>query len=257
MVFPVGLGEFDHGGQELAARRWGRAPAQIVMLHDGLGSLTQWREVPGRVAARTGATVVAYDRAGHGTSRPVPTGPWPADWLHRQAQVLDRVLAHPAVGEAPLVVGHSDGGSIALIQAIDGRERVGAVLALAAHSWVEPVCVESISAMRANRNRLVASLDRFHDHPSELFEAWSGVWVSEEFAHWDIRDRLGAIVVPVIVAQGRDDAYATDAHATETAAAIGANARPELLADLGHILHHDDPDRVVALVEAAFALLPG
>src|SRR3954447_22073524 len=76
----------------LTTARWGDGPPSIVMLHDGLGSIAQWRDVPGRLAARTGLTVLAYDRAGHGSSTPVPAGPWPTDWLHREARVLAGLL---------------------------------------------------------------------------------------------------------------------------------------------------------------------
>lgn len=238
------------GPADLTLAVWGDGDPEIVMLHDGLGSIGQWRSVPGALASATGRTVAAYDRAGHGTSTPVPTGPWPADWLHQEAGVLDALLDTVA-GSRPFVVGHSDGGSIALLQAATGSTPTSGLVALAAHTWVEDVCVASIAAMRAERSRFVDGLARHHRHPAELFEAWSGVWTGTDFAPWDIRPIVGSIEVPVLVVQGSDDEYATPDHATQTAAAIGAGATCRLVEGRGHLLHHQDPDGVVELIAAA------
>ena len=102
------------------------------MLHDGLGSIAQWRDVPGRIADRLGVGVMAYDRPGHGASTPVPSGPWPADWLSHEADRLASLLRELEV-QQPLLVGHSDGGSISLIHAATGGDVAG-VVALAPHS---------------------------------------------------------------------------------------------------------------------------
>ena len=234
------------GSGQLVVTTWGDGAPEIVMLHDGLGSVSQWRDVPARLHEATGCTVMAYDRAGHGSSTPVPTGAWPADWLHREADVLTELLDAVAA-ECPVLVGHSDGGSIALLAAANGAACRG-VVALAAHTFVEQVCVDEIAAMRTTPDRYVAGLRRHHDHPDAVFEAWSGVWTSDEFRPWDVRERLGEIDVPVVVAQGAADEYATDAQALDSAAAIGANARAVLLPGLGHLLHHQAPDQVVGLV---------
>lgn len=226
--------------------QWGAGPPSIVMLHDGLGSIEQWGLVPGTVAERTNLTVAAYDRSGHGQSTPVPSGPWPTDWLHQEADVLHDVLESLGCDQ-PLVVGHSDGGSIALIHAAThGGEQ--ATLTLAAHTWVETICFDAIESMRAARDRFEKGLSRFHSHPAELFEAWSGVWTSSEFQRWDIRGVLGQIARPVRIAQGSDDEYATPSHATLSAEAIGSNARAVPLAGGRHLLHHHDPEMVVDLI---------
>ena len=106
--------------------------------------------------------------------------------------------------------------------------------------------------MRENRQPILWGLARHHEHPDAVFEAWSGVWVGEEFSRWDIRPQLGSIDVPTLVVQGADDDYATDDQLHLTVAAIGANARGRLADDVGHLLHHDDPELVIDLV-AAFA----
>lgn len=235
------------GPLELRTATWGSGPADIVLLHDGLGSITQWRSVPERVAADAQCTVVAYERAGHGMSVPVPSAAWPADWLHREARVLQALSADLAV-QRPVWVGHSDGGSTALIAACAPSAATRGVLALAPHSWVEDICFSAIEEMRTNSAAIVQGLARHHPHAHEVFEAWSGVWVSDAFRGWDIRPQLGAIEVPTLIAQGALDDYASEDHPRLTAEAIGSNASSTIVPDLGHIMHHDDPEAVAGLI---------
>ncbi len=241
-------------GAALTVARWGSGPAEIVLLHDGLGSIGQWRTIPGRLAEQTGRTVLAYDRPGHGRSTPAPTGAWPADWLHQEAERFGRLLT--ALGDRvdpqPVLVGHSDGGSIALLHAAGDRGRpvpdLRGLVTLAAHTWVEQACVDGIVDMVNKRDLIVSGLERSHAEPGSVFDAWSGVWLSDDFRPWDVRDRLSPIACPTVVAQGHHDEYATPAHVTETATAIGTNATARLLDDVGHLLHHQDPELVVRVV---------
>ncbi len=245
------LAMLEVNGSSVQTATWGTGQAQIVLLHDGLGSITQWRGVPAMIAEDCGTAVMAFDRPGHGRSTPVPSGPWPVDWLHTQAVLLASMLDQLRL-DGPLLVGHSDGGSISLIHAATAAPHVSGVVALAAHSYVEPICVEEITAMRARAEPIMRGLSRHHEHPAAVFEAWSGVWVDETFARWDIRADLARIDVPVVVAQGADDEYGTDAMAIDTAAAIGPNATCELVAGVGHLMHHEAPEAVVELVRRAF-----
>lgn len=233
-------------GASLTVATWGEGVPEIVLLHDGLGSIAQWRGVPAAIAERTGAAVLAYDRAGHGDSRPVPRGAWPTLWLHDEAEVLSSLCAAMEI-ETPTLVGHSDGGSIALIHAANGADVAGLVL-LAAHTWLEERCADKITDLRVDPGPVLVSLSRYHAQPAALFEAWSGVWISHPFRSWDIRPLVGAIDAPALVIQGAEDEYATLAHATETAVAIGSNAECMILPDRHHLLHHEDPDTVVDLV---------
>ena len=239
------------GNAQLTCAWWGSGPTRVVMLHDGLGSIGQWRDVPGRIAERLGVGVMAYDRPGHGSSTPTPDGPWPADWLSTEAGRLGDLLGVLGI-ERPLLVGHSDGGSISLIHAAAGGAASG-VVALAPHSWVEDVCRANIAAMRENPQPILWGLARHHEHPEAVFEAWSGVWVSDEFSRWDVRPQLGEIDVPTLVVQGVDDAYATDAQLHLTVEAVGGQGAGRLVPDVGHLLHHDDPDLVVDVVADFFA----
>lgn len=244
---------------DLAIATWGGGPPKIVLLHDGLGSIDQWRNIPAALVARTGCSVLAYERPGHGTSTPVPDGPWPSNWLHIEADRFARMLDSLDV-ERPLLVGHSDGGSIGLLyaaKAADERAAIRGLVTLAAHSWVEQSCFDAIVGMRDNPMQIIIGLARNHAAPEEIFEAWSGVWVSDGFRPWDIRPMLDAVSCPTLVAQGRGDEYASDDHAIETAAAIGDNAQCRLLDDVGHLLHHEDPDLIVDVVADFHRSLPG
>ena len=243
------------GGADVEYRIWGDGKPEVVLLHDGLGSVAQWRDTPAALHDRLGVPVLAYNRPGHGGSSPIPGGPWPTLWLHHQARLLADLLDQLQILD-PLLVGHSDGGSISLIHAMSGAQ-CRAVVALAPHSFVEAVCVEEISALRADPDRLVSSLAAYHRQPAAIFEAWSGVWVSEEFGRWDIRDRLSAVSCPTLVAQGDVDAYATDKQLWSTVEAIGANARGEMLSGYGHLIHHQSIDVVVDLVQESFGSTSG
>lgn len=232
--------------RRLSTATWGQGTPEIIMLHDGLGSITQWRDVPAALAAASGRTVMAYDRAGHGESLPTPQGWWPSDWLHQEAQVLDALILTIGATQ-PALVGHSDGGSIAAIHAAERTDH-GPVILLAAHSWLEPAAVAEIAGMRARADDVVPRLGRFHSNPAEVFDAWSGVWTSEEFASWDIRPMLHTVSCPTLVLQGTADEFATPEQATLTASAIGGNAECRMLDGLRHLLHHDAPEFVVETI---------
>lgn len=237
----------DVGDATVDVASWGSGDPKILLLHDGLGSIDQFGDLPADLADATKLTVLAYDRPGHGISTPVPNSAWSADWLEGQADLLAALFCALGV-EQPLLVGHSDGGSIALLHAAAAPNSVRGIVALAAHSFVEDVCVNSIAGMRADRSRWIAGLSRFHSHPAEVFDAWSGVWTGPDFRPWDMRDRLGSISAHTLVVQGCDDEYATDAMATSTAAAVGANAQCVMLPGAGHLLPQQVPDKVIELV---------
>ncbi len=244
------------GQARLATRTWGPGTPEIVMLHDGLGSVDQWRRVPAQIAQETGRTVLAYDRPGHGDSTPVPRGRWPIDWMQKQAVALLGLLDVLDIA-APVLVGHSDGASIALIHASMEPERVSGVVALSPHSYVEDRCVEAIALLRRQPRSIVASLARHHAEAAALFDAWSGGWTDPDFAAWDVRVLLSNISCPVLVAQGASDEYATEAMLFETVMAIKGGdqdlAKPSLvdgrlLPELGHMVHRGAPEVVVEMV---------
>jgi len=212
----------------------------LVFLHEGLGTIELWRSFPADVRrAAGGPTTLVYSRPGYGRSGPIER-PWPVEYLHREAlDVLPPLLDRLGL-ERPVLVGHSDGASIALIYAGAGNPVAGLVL-LAPHVFVEDRSVAGIAAARdAYRSDgpdgLRSRLARYHDDVDGVFWGWNDVWLSPEFRSWNIEDLLPAIDVPVLAVQGDADEYGTVAQLD----AIGAGVRGPFRRHVepgGHVLH--------------------
>ena len=200
--------ELEHGSLEVLDLP-GDAPA-VVLLHEGLGSVRLWRDFPAALAEATGARVVAFSRFGHGDSDPPPRPRTPR-FMHQEAlDVLPAVLRTIDIDE-PVLVGHSDGASIALIHA--AVHPVRAVVAIAPHVFVEDMCLAEIrEAKRAYEvEGLRARMARHHRDPDAAFYGWNDVWLHPEFPRWDITDVLPEITCPVLLIQGEHDQYGTTA----------------------------------------------
>lgn len=223
-------------------------PPTIVMLHEGLGSITQWRDLPDVLAHQSGLGVVAYDRGGYGRSDPVPQTYTDGFMEREAADVLPAVLEQLGVSR-PILIGHSDGASIALLAAATGSVSPLGVAVIAPHTFIEDVCIEGIRAIDGQRERVIAGLARHHDHPRLAFERWRDAWLTPRFSLWDMRPLLERIDCAVLVLQGDGDQYATDAQVwTITERVRGADGH--LLADCGHVAHRDQPEAVAGyLVE--------
>lgn len=226
------------------------------MLHEGLGSVAQWRNVPELLHAATGLAVFAYDRPGYGAStrrslngHPIPHRYGP-DFMHIEAtQVLPALLNLLELREV-ILVGHSDGGTIALLAAADLGEMghaitVKGIAVIAAHTHVEEVCVQGIRAAGKGRERIVTGLARYHDDPGATFDAWHDIWLAPEFARWSIQDQLPRVTCPVLALQGIDDEYATDSMLLGIGSGVADARVVELVAGCGHNAHRDQPDLVV------------
>ena len=229
----------------------GEAPS-LVFLHDGLGSLGLWRDFPARLAERLGCGALVFGRAGHGGSQPAPL-PRGTAFMHEEARLeLPPLLEQLDLREHALV-GHSDGGSIALLHAaLAPRPGLRAVVTLAAHVFCEPLTRDSIAAARAEfeAGPLRRRLERHHGPNTEaLFQGWSGAWLAPEFERWDLRPELGAVRVPVLALQGADDEYGTARQLDGIAGSVGGPVHTELLPGCGHTPHRDRPDAVLARLE--------
>jgi pimeloyl-ACP methyl ester carboxylesterase len=190
--------------------RPGEAPT-IVMLHEGLGCVALWGDFPDKLQKATGCGVFVYSRAGYGQSSPV-TLPRPLSFLHDEALiVLPRVL--DAIGfQHGLLLGHSDGASIAAIYAGSHQDhRVGALALIAPHFFTEDMGQAAIAETdRAfETTDLKAKLARWHKDPDNAFKGWSGAWLDPAFRQWDITEPLAYIRVPMLIVQGEDDQYGT------------------------------------------------
>jgi pimeloyl-ACP methyl ester carboxylesterase len=212
LLYPTG--SLHIGGSELEYRMIGPAPENaptIVMLHEGLGSAALWGDFPEKLQAATGAGVFAYSRAGYGASTPAKL-PRPVDYMHIEAlDVLPELL--DAIGlRRGLLVGHSDGASIAAIYAGSHQDhRVEGLALIAPHFIVEDISVASIAEIKTayETTSLKEKLARWHKNVDNAFYGWNGAWLDPAFRNWDISEFLAYIRVPVAIVQGVDDAYGT------------------------------------------------
>ena len=202
------------GAADLEYRMIGPSPADaptIVMLHEGLGSAGLWGDFPEKLQAATGAGIFLYSRAGYGASTPVQL-PRPVDYMHLEAlDVLPKLLDRIGFRRG-LLLGHSDGASIAAIYAGSHQDhRVEGVAMIAPHFIVEDVSVTSIARIKTayETTELKAKLARWHKDVDNAFYGWNGAWLNPAFRNWDISEYLAYIRVPVAVVQGVDDEYGT------------------------------------------------
>src|SRR5882672_12628038 len=183
----------------------------IVMLHEGLGSAGLWGDFPDKLQAATGAGVFLYSRAGYGASTPVKL-PRAVDYMHTEAlDVLPKLLAQIGFRRG-LLLGHSDGASIAAIYTGAHQDhRVEGVVMIAPHFIVEDISVTSIAKIRTayETTDLKAKLARWHRDVDNAFYGWNGAWLNPDFRNWDISEYLAYIRVPVAILQGVDDEYGT------------------------------------------------
>jgi pimeloyl-ACP methyl ester carboxylesterase len=234
------------------ADRPGDEPA-LVLLHEGLGSVELWRAVPDALHEATGRRVVAYSRAGYGRSGPAVL-PRPVSYMHDEADVVLPALLDDLAIARPVLVGHSDGASIAVLHAGAGRPVAGLVL-IAPHVVVEDVSVASIAAARDAyaTTDLRDRLARYHDDVDATFRGWNDVWLSPAFRSWDITARLAAITAPVLVVQGADDPYGTTRQVDLIAAGVSGPCDVLLLPGVGHAPHLEAPAEVLAAITAFVA----
>jgi pimeloyl-ACP methyl ester carboxylesterase len=214
----------------------------LVLLHEGLGSVGLWRGFPRELHGRTGARTVAFSRFGHGRSDPPPR-PRAPTFMHEEArEVLPAVLEVLEI-ERPVLVGHSDGASIALVYAAE-HDVAGLVL-LAPHVFVEDVCIDEIRTMRdAYESKLRPRMARHHDDPDVTFRGWCDVWLDPEFRRWTLEPLLPRVTAPTLLIQGRGDRYGTLAQIDATARGISGVAET-LVVDGGHSPHLEQPELVL------------
>jgi pimeloyl-ACP methyl ester carboxylesterase len=216
----------------------------LVFLHEGLGSVGLWRDFPDKVAAATGLPALLYSRRGYGRSDPRAAG-YASDFMHREAlDVLPRLLAQLGI-ERPLLVGHSDGASIALIHA--SRHAVAGVVALAPHVFVEAISVAAIAkaADAARDTDLLKRLGRYHERPDHAFWGWNDIWLLPAVRDWNIEDVLPLIQAPVLTIQGEDDEYGTMAQIDAIERGVAAPFERLDLADCKHSPHRDQEQAVL------------
>jgi pimeloyl-ACP methyl ester carboxylesterase len=256
---PTGL--LRIGAADLEYRMIGPAPEEaptIIMLHEGLGSAGLWGDFPDKLQAATGTGVFLYSRAGYGASSPV-TLPRPLDYMHVEAlETLPKLL--DTIGfRRGLLLGHSDGASIAAIYA-GGRadHRIRGLVLIAPHFVVEDVSVASIAEIRDAYETagLRAKLARWHSDVDNAFYGWNGAWLDAKFRDWDITEYLAYIRVPVAIVQGADDQYGTIRQIEIASEECYCPVDATIISGAGHSPHREAPEATLnAISEFAGRIL--
>lgn len=251
---PEGFLQAD--GRRLEYRWFGPQPQEaptLVFLHEGLGCVSMWKDFPDRVVAATGLGALVYSRAGYGKSDPAEL-PRSLRYMHDEGLiVLPQILKQTGIKQA-ILVGHSDGGSIAIICAGgNGASCVQALILLAPHVFTEELNVKGIRAAAHNyrTTNLREKLARYHgERVDEAFWGWNDIWLHPDFWHWNIEEYLPAIRLPTLLIQGQQDQYGTRQQLTSIESQIGGPVRRVMLADCGHSPHQDQAEVTVAAMVA-------
>ncbi|AZW31338.1 alpha/beta hydrolase family protein [Bordetella bronchiseptica MBORD675] len=234
----------------------------LVFLHEGLGSLAMWRDWPRRVCDAAGCRGLVYSRYGYGRStvRPLDESR-PIDYLHQQAaQALPALFAALGIDarrDKPVLFGHSDGASIALLYAALCPDAVAGIAVAAPHIYVEDITVANIAvALRAYRETTLRDrLARYHDDVDSTFASWTDTWLDPAFRQWNIEAYLPAITCPVLAMQGVDDEYGT-LEQIRGIRRLAPQTRLLEIQDCGHSPHKDQPELVTRALAGFVGGLP-
>jgi len=220
----------------------------LVLLHEGLGSVAMWRDFPARLAAATGCRTLVYSRYGYGQSDVLEEA-FKTDFMHREGREALPVLLAALDIENPVLIGHSDGASIALLHAGDGRSKAAGLVVMAPHCFVEDISIRSIEVAKVafETTDLPAKLAKYHRDVRRTFYGWNDIWLDPDFRAWNIEDCLPHIRCPILAIQGEDDEYGTMAQIEAIAAQASSSTGVELLklADCRHSPHRDQTAAVI------------
>jgi pimeloyl-ACP methyl ester carboxylesterase len=239
--------------QRIAGAKAG-APT-IVFLHEGLGSVAMWRDFPQRVVEATGCPAVVYSRYGYGQSDPLQAS-FQVRYMHDEGLVALPQLLDKLGLDAPILFGHSDGGSISLVHA-GAHDRVKALILEAPHVFVEDICIESIAAAKVTfaTTDLAKKLARYHADAEKSFRGWNDAWLHPDFRAWNIEEYLPAVTCPVLAIQGYDDEYGSMVQLESIERQVQGQVELVKLERCGHSPHRDRPEAVLEAVTRFVAKL--
>lgn len=237
----------------LEVQTWGPPPGSevtLVLLHEGLGSVAMWQDFPAALADRTGCGVLAYSRQGYGQSDPCPL-PRPLDYMEREARDGLGPLLDAAGTQRTILLGHSDGASIAALYA--GRHadpRVQGLIVMAPHFFVEDVSIDAIRNARVawRETDLPERLAKYHARPEIAFRGWNDAWLDPAFRDWDISTAIDGLKVPCLAIQGTLDPYGTAAQIQVIADRSPSPVDLHLLVDCEHSPHREQKEQTLDLV---------
>lgn len=224
----------------------------LVFLHDGLGSVETLRQLPELVADRLGLGAFAYDRIGYGRS---DAGfPWPTFFMEAAAELLPKVLDAAGITDCVLI-GYSDGGTVALLHAGTAPARVRAVVTVSAHIFIDPLTAKALARHRKMEadNDVPGFMTRFHGaRGREVNAAWIGTLSQPEYARWDLRPAIGGIRAPLLALQGENDEYGMPAQLDGIKEAV-PHAEIEVMPGIGHFPQVEAPERIAERIAAFVA----
>lgn len=229
--------------------------ATIVFLHDSLGCISLWRDFPETLAKITECDVLVYDRQGYGESAPFSFLKRSKNYLHIEAEILIKILDSLNISK-PILFGHSDGASIALIAAAKYPDRIKGVISEGAHVFIEDISLAGIreAANTCLENDLIKRLAKYHgENAQNVFDIWINTWLNPEFHDWNIEELLPYIVCPTLVIQGENDEFGSDKQVDTIANLINGRAIKFIVPDTGHTAHKEASELVLA--EAAKFIL--
>ena len=216
----------------------------LVFLHEGLGSVAMWKDFPATLCEQLGLRGLVYSRPAYGNSTPRPRDVhWENDFLHQQAvEVFPELLSALGIKESVYVLGHSDGGTIALLIAAHLSQLVKAVAVIAPHIFVEDITIQSIEEAKVQylKGPLKTTLARYHHDVESAFWGWNNVWLNPRFRTFNITSELENISCPIIAIQGSLDPYGTMAQVADIAKFV-QHVQVVEIPECGHSVHRDSP----------------
>ena len=222
----------------------------IVMLHEGLGALSLWRDLPRKLSNLINCSVFVYSRHGYGQSDFI-NSKFNAKYMHKEAlNILPKILNHFDISN-PILYGHSDGASIALIHASSADTGIMGLILEAPHVFVEEISLNGLKdAKKAfEQGGLKAGLAKHHREPEMIFRCWNDIWLSSEFLTWDIVSRLSNIQCPALLIQGEMDAYGTLSQLDTIEKNISGSCEKKILPNIGHSPHRENPELVLRSIQ--------
>jgi pimeloyl-ACP methyl ester carboxylesterase len=224
----------------------------LVFLHEGLGSIAMWKEYPHQLATLLGMRGLVYSRPAYGKSSPrLSSDHWGVDFLHQQAlEVFPNLIQELQIHQPVILLGHSDGASIALLIAANHSELVSGAIVIAPHIFVEEITIQSIEQARVSYETgfLKQALFKYHDDVDSAFWGWNNIWLKPEFKEWNITQDLQHIKCPLLAIQGTNDPYGTMAQVKELADYM-AEVDVVEIPDCGHSPHRDQPEKLTQAIK--------
>lgn len=226
------------------------AAPTIVMLHEGLGALSLWRDLPRKLSNLINCSVFVYSRHGYGQSDFI-NSEFDANYMHKEAlYILPQILRHFDISN-PILYGHSDGASIALIHASSADTEITGLIMEAPHVFVEEISLVGLKAAKKafEQGGLKASLAKHHREPEMIFRCWNNIWLNPEFITWDIVSCLSNIQCPALLIQGEMDTYGTLSQLDTIEKHVSGSCEKKILSNIGHSPHRENPELVLRSIQ--------